>query len=228
MQRRQTYHVYERDSSEAMGGSRKLIRAQTQAHWKAAGAQEREAWAFMRMVRERLYDMSQKHGAIKLGTCVPPPQGAALPNTCLVPAPNLASPAVVCKGLGMQRTFNPGWRNEMPELAHIMSDKRLATEAPAPDPARPAVISKGLGMLRMFNSGWRNEMSELARIMSDKSQATENKIKAMQELPALQEKFRRYEEHVKTRVKQHRLPTSDSGHLGARPDASACYDVGAP
>ena len=183
MQRRQTYHVYELDSSEAMGCSRKLTRAQTQAHWKAAGAQEREAWAFLRMARERLYDMSQKQGAIKLRTRIPPPQGAALPNTYLAPAPDPASPAVVCKGLGMLRTFNPGWHNEMPELA---------------------------------------------RIMSDKSQATENKIKAMQELPALQEKFRRYEEHVKTRAKQHRLPTSDSGHLGARLDAGACYDVGAP
>ena len=58
MQRRQAYHEYELDSSEAMGLSRKCIRMQTQAHWKVAGTQEREAWAFLRMIRERLYDMS--------------------------------------------------------------------------------------------------------------------------------------------------------------------------
>jgi hypothetical protein len=29
----------------------------------------------------------------------------------------------------MLRTFNPGWQNEVPELAHIMSDKHLETES---------------------------------------------------------------------------------------------------
>ena len=39
-QRRQAYHEYELDTSEAMGCSRKLIRVQTQVHWKAASPQE--------------------------------------------------------------------------------------------------------------------------------------------------------------------------------------------
>ena len=162
MQRRQAYHEYELDSSEAMGLSRKSIRTQIQAHWKAAGTQEREAWAFLRMVRERLYDMSQRQGAVKVRTRIPTPSGAALPNTSLAPAPPPASAVVIGKGIGMMRTFNPAWHNELPELAHIMSDTSLSTE---------------------------------------------NKIKAMQDLPALQTKFRRYEEHVQALARHFRLPT---------------------
>ena len=162
MQRRQAYHEYELDSSEAMGVSRKCIRLQTQAHWKAAGTQERDAWAFLRMVRERLYDMSQRQGAVKVRTRIPTPLGVVLPNTSLAPVAAPASAVVICKGIGMMRTFNTGWHNELPDLARIMSDATLSTE---------------------------------------------NKIKAMQNVPALQTKFRRYEEHVQALAKQFRLPT---------------------
>ena len=54
VQRRQAYHEYELDTSEAMGCSRKRIRMQTQTHWKAASLQDKEAWAFLRVVQERL------------------------------------------------------------------------------------------------------------------------------------------------------------------------------
>ena len=162
MQRRQAYHEYELDSSEAMGVSRKCIRLQTQAHWKAARTQERDAWAFLRMVRERLYDMSQRQGAVKVRTRIPTPLGVVLPNTSLAPVAAPASAVVICKGIGMMRTFNTGWHNELPDLARIMSDATLSTE---------------------------------------------NKIKAMQNVPALQTKFRRYEEHVQALAKQFRLPT---------------------
>ena len=95
-------------------------------------------------------------------TRIPTPSGAALPNTSLAPAPPPASAVVIRTGIGMLRTFNPGWHNELPELAHIMSDTRLSTE---------------------------------------------DKIKAMQRVPALQTKFRRYKEHVQALARHFRLPT---------------------
>ena len=120
--RRLAYHEFELDLSKAVGQSRAQCRQIASAHWAAATAQARDAWAFLRCVRERLYDMTQSKGATKVRTRVPLPAGRSLPAPVRESSGQAAeeSDVVFAKGIGLMRTFNTDWHNEHPRLSEIM------------------------------------------------------------------------------------------------------------
>ena len=119
--RRNAYHEYELDASETLGLSRKSLRQPMQEHWANASIEIKDRWAFVRAVRERLYNF-ERNGSVLRRTRIEYPTGREPPQIGVVQAPMAATKAaVIGKGLGMLRTFNTKWHNEVPELSKIMS-----------------------------------------------------------------------------------------------------------
>lgn len=119
--RRNAYHEYELDSSEVLGLSRKSLRHAMQQHWTDASIEVKDRWAFVRAIRERLYTFT-RHGVIQRRTRIDVPEGRHLPQIGDLSAQAASSsPPVIGKGLGLLRTFNTQWHNEVPELCQIVS-----------------------------------------------------------------------------------------------------------
>ena len=117
--RRNAYHEYELDCSEMLGVSRLSLRQSTAEHWANASIEVKDRWAFVRAVRERLYNVT-RNGVILQRTRIALPEGRQAPQI----APDEQPPLVggIGKGLGLLRTFNTPWHNEVPELSQIVSE----------------------------------------------------------------------------------------------------------
>ena len=123
--RRSAYHEYELDCSEATGMSRRAVRPFTHPQWTEAEPATREAWACLRAIRERLYDMSKKNGAAKVRVRVALPAGVDMPALPVGASPSKPIDASIGKGIGIMRTFNTDWHNEMPDASAIMASARV-------------------------------------------------------------------------------------------------------
>ena len=118
--RRNAYHEYELDSSELLGIPRTRLRQALQEHWASLSIEVKDRWAFVRAVRERLYTF-HKQGIIQRRTRIPIPAGRQAPQIGTSHTQSPVAAACIGKGLGMLRTFNTKWHNEIPELSQIMS-----------------------------------------------------------------------------------------------------------
>ena len=114
------YHEYVLDVAEVLGQTRTNLRKPCQEHWANASIEVKDRWAFVRKVRERLY-MFERVGAIQRRVRIEYPEGVRPPQIGLPIAQGEVSAPALGKGIGLLRTFNPPWHNEVPELSQIMS-----------------------------------------------------------------------------------------------------------
>ena len=118
--RRNAFHEYVLDCSELLGMSRKTLRNALQEHWSNASVEVKDRWAFIRKIRERLYAVEYS-GACKRRTRIPFPEGCQPPQSANVRLQAEATSVAIGKGIGLLRTFNTSWHNDVAELSQIMA-----------------------------------------------------------------------------------------------------------
>ena len=159
-ERRAAYHDYVTSMKQAVGQRRRDVVSIASEHWAAADMQTKSAWGFVHYLRSHLYK-GQAPGVFAR-TRIPLPAGVIIPESADVPAAGAAT-------------------------------------------AKAASIGKGIGLMRTFNTDWHNEIPELTEILSSRG-SHEEKMRALKQLPFLQDKFAAYVQHVRDHGKRLALP----------------------
>ena len=122
--RRAGYYEYVNSMKQAVGLPRRDVLPTASKHWDAADMQTKSAWGFVHYLRSYLYNSGEKFGALSVRTRIPLPSGVRKPESPDVSAAGAATAkaAVIGKGIGIMRTFNTAWHNEIPELTEILSN----------------------------------------------------------------------------------------------------------
>ena len=121
--RRTAYHEYVLDVCTVLGKPRKLVVAETAQKWNNAEPQAREAWAFLRAIREKLYNLAAVNGGAVMSRtriALPPGVQPPLAEAALPHSADAAGEPAFGKGIGLMRTFNTSWHEEELELPLIM------------------------------------------------------------------------------------------------------------
>ena len=123
--RRSGYWEYLNSMKQAVGLSKRDVLLTARGHWDSADLQTKSAWGFVHYLRRHLYitDPGHGRGALTVRTRIPLPAGVRMPESPDTSAAG-AAPAkavVLGKGIGIMRTFNTDWHNQIPELTDILS-----------------------------------------------------------------------------------------------------------
>ena len=119
--RRLGFYQFVADMKQAVGIITRHTLPTARKLWTDADLQTKDAWGFVAYVRQHLYSC-EKNGAVRMRTRIPLPAGVRMPKSTDVSAAGAAEDkgVVLGKGIGIMRTFNTDWHNEIPELSHIL------------------------------------------------------------------------------------------------------------
>ena len=124
--RRAGYFEYVNSMKQAVGQSRRDVLPIAREHWDAADLQTKSAWGFIHFLRRHLYNSQSGdgRGACTIRTRIPLPAGVRMPESPDTSAAGAATvkEVVLGKGIGIMRTFNTDWHNQIPELTEILSN----------------------------------------------------------------------------------------------------------
>ena len=130
--RRDGWAEYLHSIKQAVGLSKREVLAIARQHWDAADVQTKSAWGFVHYMRRHLYstERSQGSGAVYVRTRIPLPAGVRMPESPDTAAERAATAKAVVlgKGIGIMRTFNTNWHNEIPELSDILGSNACVEE----------------------------------------------------------------------------------------------------
>ena len=99
--------------------------------WAIADLQTKSAWGFVNYLRRHLYriEYGKGRGNITVRTRIPLPVGVRMPESPdTLTAGTETKAGVLGKGLGIMRTFNTDWHNQIPELSDILSSSTSLEE----------------------------------------------------------------------------------------------------
>ena len=122
-ERRLGFSEYLNSMKQAVGQHKKDLVPIARKHWAGADLQTKSAWGFVNYLRRQLYIReSGTNGAALVRHRIPLPAGVRMPESPDTSAAGTDSKAVVLgKGIGIMRTFNTDWHNQIPELSDILS-----------------------------------------------------------------------------------------------------------
>ena len=127
--RRRAFSEYLQDMGKATGQQRKDLVVIARRHWVSADLQAKSAWGFVNLLRRHLYKVSGTIGAVTVRHRIPLPAGVRMPESPDTSTAGTDSKAVVVgKGIGIMRTFNTDWHNQIPELSDILSSSSCLEE----------------------------------------------------------------------------------------------------
>ena len=130
--RRAGYYEYVNSMKQAVGQIRRDVLHIAREHWIGADLQTKSAWGFVHHLRRHLYvsESAEGGGAVPRRTRIPLPAGVRMPESADTSGAGAANakPAILGKGIGIMRTFNTDWHNQIPELTEILSSSSSLEE----------------------------------------------------------------------------------------------------
>ena len=123
--RRNGFFEYVQDMKNAVGQSKSDVIPTAREHWVASDSHTKNVWGFVFVLRGLLYARTPGKGCVDSRVRIPLPAGVRKPETHDTPGTGAASvnSVVLGKGIGIMRTFNTDWHNQIPELTDIMSSR---------------------------------------------------------------------------------------------------------